>query len=310
MTINSITKQFLDMLRAGPPITSLSPVEARAAIDAMLGLRSEPEAVSKIEEQTISVDNGEINVRIYTPEGTGPFPLFVSYHGGGYVIGNLEFVDHGCRSIANAGNCVVVSAEYRKSPEYKFPIPVEDCYKALEWVHANAAQLNGDASKIIVGGDSAGGNLSAVMTQLTKDRQGPSIAAQVLLYPGSDLNLGYQSVLEYGEGYGLDVELINWFVDHYLNHPSERDHKYASSIMAEEFNNLPQALVITAELDPIRDQGKAYADRLQEAGVPVQHICMEGHIHGYFSYPPFAESMKNTAKEIGLFLNNALATSV
>jgi len=261
-------------------------------------------AVANVEDRLISVGDAEIKVRIYTPEGSGPFPLFIYYHGGGWVIGDLEMVDPSCRMIANKTGSVVVSVDYRLSPEYKYPVPFNDSYEALKWVHENALDLNGDPSNIIVGGDSAGGNLSAAVALRSRDENGPNISAQILIYPVTNLSYDTPSYNQFQKGYGLDKELMVWFVDHYVRDEDDKKDKYAAPLVAKDLSNLPPAFVITAENDVLRDEGHAYAKRLKEAGVKVDTFLEEGLVHGYFTnMAVFQERIKGTISKIAKFLS-------
>ncbi|MBM4761777.1 alpha/beta hydrolase fold domain-containing protein [Bacillus sp. B15-48] len=263
--------------------------------------------LAKVENRLIPVgEDEEIKIRIYTPEGEGPFPLFVYYHGGGWVIGDIEISDASCRMIANRTGSVVVSVDYRLSPEYKFPIPLQDSYAALQWVHDHASSLNGNASKLIVGGDSAGGNLATVVSMMARDQNGPQISAQVLIYPVTDLGYNTKSYKEFEQGFGLDKDLMIWFGTYYIRDESDRQNKYVAPLLAEDLSNLPQALVITAECDVLRDEGLAYAKRLKDAGVKVDTICEKGLVHGYFTnMAVFPDRIKGTIARMSQFLAEA-----
>ncbi|KKK39837.1 esterase [Mesobacillus campisalis] len=260
--------------------------------------------LAKIEEQFIPVDkDANVKIRIYTPKADGPFPIFIYYHGGGWVLGDLEGSDATCRLIAERTESIVVSVDYRLSPEYKFPIPVNDCYAALQWVSENAALINGDASNIVVGGDSAGGNMAAVVSMMARDKKGPDISAQILIYPSASFNVNTKSFEEFKSGFGLTKELAIWFSDHYIRDDADKMEKYAAPLIADDLSNLPPALIIVAENDVLRDDGLAYAKRLKEAKVIVESICEQGLVHGYFSNPDiFPEQIKNTISTIARFL--------
>ncbi|WNC16499.1 alpha/beta hydrolase [Brevibacillus brevis] len=284
MALDPQAKAFLDMgAEAGePPMSTLTPEQNRERTAGMKALSGPPKALAKTESRMIPVEGGEIELRIYTPEGVGPFPLFVYFHGGGWVIGDVETVDTVCRNIAHEADSVVASVNYRLAPEHKFPVPVEDCYAAVEWVARNAAELNGDPSRLAVGGDSAGGNLAAVVSQLAKQRSGPAISFQVLVYPVTQIGCDTESYRENGEGYFLTKDSMNWFFRHYLNAEEEKTDVRASPLLSEDLSGLPPALVITAEYDPLRDEGEMYAERLRQAGVPVELTRYDGMIHGFF----------------------------
>jgi len=192
--------------------------DARGALLAMGAMAGEPEPVANVEDREIPGPEGQISVRIYTPEGKGPFAVLVFFHSGGWVIGNIESHDAICRSLTNAAGCITVSVDYRLAPEHKFPAALEDCYAAIQWVAANAATFNGDSTRIAVGGDSAGGNLAAVVALMARDRGGPNLVYQLLIYPATDYYLpGTASIQENAEGYLLTRDDMIWFLNHYLS---------------------------------------------------------------------------------------------
>ncbi|NRS15415.1 alpha/beta hydrolase [Brevibacillus sp. HB1.4B] len=261
--------------------------------------------LAKVEDKLIPAGaDAEINIRMYTPEGQGTFPLFVYYHGGGWVIGDLETVDASCRMLAHLSGRIVVSVDYRLAPEHKFPVPVADSYAALKWVSENASSINGSASDLVVGGDSAGGNLSTVLSLLAKDQNGPAIKAQVLIYPVTDMRFDSPSYMEFQEGFGLNRDLMLWFSNRYINHEYDKGNPYVAPLSARDLSNLPPAIVITAECDVLRDEGIAYAERLKNAGVKVEAVCEKGLVHGYFTnMAVFPEQIKATISRITEFLH-------
>ncbi|WP_404331859.1 alpha/beta hydrolase fold domain-containing protein [Mesobacillus maritimus] len=279
-------KFLLDQMAAagGPAMETLSPEEARLSADfsAMAGI---PEEVGKVEDRRIPGPGGEIPVRIYTPVGEGPFPALVYYHGGGWVIGNLDTVEVPCRLLTNRANCVVISVDYRLAPEHKFPAAAEDAYAAVQWVVDNASSIGVDSTRLAVGGDSAGGNLAAVVALMAKDKGGPSIAYQMLIYPVTNHNFDTQSYKENAEGYFLTKDTMEWFWNHYLRNEEDGKNPYASPLLAEDLSGLPPALVITGGFDPLRDEGEAYAERLKAAGVTVEATRYDSMIHGFFWLP-------------------------
>ncbi|MEH6943308.1 alpha/beta hydrolase [Bacillus sp. JJ722] len=298
------TKVYLEMYNKLPALHMMEPRAVRELFSLAPPVEVELAPLERIEDKMIPVGKGaEIKIRIYTPEGQGPFPLFVYYHGGGWVIGNLETSDASCRMLANRTGRIVVSVDYRLAPEYKFPIPLEDSYEALKWVSENAFEINGDASNIVVGGDSAGGNLSTVVSLMAKENNGPSIAAQVLIYPVTSLNYDTKSYHEFQNGYGLERDLMIWFGNHYINNEEDKQNKYVAPLLADDVSNLPPALVITAENDVLRDEGLAYAKHLKKAGVKVDTICEQGLVHGYFTNMViFSERIKGSIDSISEFL--------
>lgn len=286
-TINpKITALLQDMARQGaPPVQTLAPTAARQTRNPILQhLSGSPEPVSKVEDRSIPGPGGDLPIRIYTPEGSGPFPALIFFHGGGYVIGNLDTHDNPCRALANKTPCVVVSVDYRLAPEHKFPAAVEDAYAATQWVATNAGLIGADPDRIAVAGDSAGGNLATVVSMIAENKGGPSLKYQILVYPITDLsNVDTESYHEHGAGYLLTRDGMIYYRDHYIAHANERKDPYASPLLAEDLSGLPPTLLIAAEFDVLKDEGKAYADRLKQAGVPVTYSLYEDMIHAFFN---------------------------
>jgi acetyl esterase len=239
------------------------------------------EKVEKVENLKIPSGDATIGVRIFTPVGNGPFPILVYSHGGGWNKGNVYTHGKVCRYLSNKAGCIVVSVDYRKAPKYKFPIPVEDAYAALKWTVQHASQLDGDPARVAVGGDSAGGNISAAVCLMAKDRGGPKIIYQLLVYPATDLSsLDTESYRKYGTGYDLTKADVEKCRDKYLRTPADRTNPYASPLLAKDLNKLPPALIITGEYDVARDEGEAYANRLKQAGVQARSFRCLGIGHG------------------------------
>lgn len=207
--------------------------------------------------------------------------MLVYFHGGGWVLGDLETSDPHCRAIANLTPCAVLSVDYRSAPEHRYPAALDDAYAALEWASANAGCFGGDPRRVAIGGDSAGGNLAAAAALVARDRKGPRIVFQLLTYPILDRSFDRPSYRENGRDYILTADDMRWFWGHYLDRPERGEEPYASPLRALELGGLPPALIMTAEFDVLRDEGKDYADRLRSAGVPVTYRCFEGAIHGY-----------------------------
>jgi acetyl esterase len=306
MALHPAAKLILEQMEAAraPAMSTLTPAEARRSTDISM-LAGIPEEVASIEERLIPGPAGEIPIRIYTPEGQGPFPVLIYYHGGGWVIGSLDVVDVPCRQLANRTGCVVISVDYRLAPEHPFPAPAEDAYAAVVWAAENGESLCMDSSKIIVAGDSAGGNLAAVVCLMAKDRGGPKISYQILFYPVTDHSYETKSYQDNAEGYFLTKDSMMWFWNHYLQEKSG-EHPYASPLRVKDVNSLPPALVVTAEYDPLRDEGEAYAKRLFDAGIPVTLKRYEGLIHGFVwmsgVLPQGLEAIELAAEELnGMF---------
>jgi len=280
-------RALLERLEAqgGPALESLSPAEARKeALEALKALEGEKDPVARAEDLQIAGPEGSIPVRIYTPSGTGPFPGLVFFHGGGWVVCDLDTHDTTCRSLARQAGAVVVAVDYRLAPEHRFPAAVVDCDAATRWVAANAQRLNIDPRSIAVGGDSAGGNLAAVIALKFRDEGGPALALQVLVYPVTNLaSFDTPSYQEFADGYYLTRAEMEWFRGHYLGSAEEGLNPNASPLLAPDLRGLPAALVITAECDTLRDEGEAYARRLAEAGVEVTCSRYAGMIHPFFS---------------------------
>ena len=292
-----------------PPVEQSTPDEARAAIRLRTAALGPPEDVADVGDHRAAVAGGEITVRVYSPGGAGPHPGLVYYHGGGWVIGDLYTHDGLCRSLTNAARAAVVSVDYRLAPEWKYPVPVEDAYAALLWVVAHAARLGLDPRRVAVGGDSAGGNLATVVALMARDRRGPALVHQTLIYPVTDHAFDTPSYEENATGYLLTREGMRWFWGHYLARPGQGREPYASPLRAPSLAGLPPALVITAEHDPLRDEGEAYADRLRDAGVPVTLTRYSGMFHGFARMTRILDKARTAVDEMGSSLQKAFAAS-
>lgn len=312
MKTDSQMQAVLDQLAKfnAPPIEALSPANARniptvknaveemAADSALIRSKnllipSLPEPVGRIEHVLIPSENGEILARVFRPEGDGPFPVIVYFHGGGWVIGNLDVYEPSCRRLCNAADSIVVSVAYRQAPEHKFPAAVDDAYNALQWALENASSLNGDPLRVAVAGESAGANLATVACLRAKDEQGLLPVAQLLVYPVTDSQMNSPSYTEQAQAKPLNAAMMHWFWRHYLNHQSEGEHVYASPLRAPDLTGLPRAIVITAELDPLRDEGEAYAQRLADAGVTVHTRRYAGVSHEFFGLAGAVDQAKD-----------------
>lgn len=296
MQLDPQMKALLDQLAAagGKPFHAGSPQEARAGINALIGLVAGlPEKVAKIEDRTIPGPGGQIPVRIYTPAGAAPMGALVYFHGGGWVVGDIASHDVLCRSLANGAGCVTISVDYRLAPEAKFPAAAEDSYAATKWVADNAAALGVDAKRIAVGGDSAGGNLAAVVTLMARDRGGPPIKFQLLIYPATDWAHESASQKEFSEdGFILSRADMVWFYGHYMNSDADRTNPYLSPACAKSLAGLPAAYVMTCAVDPLRDEGEAHAEALRKAGVTVKSKRYPGVCHGFLMMPGVIDAAK------------------
>ena len=270
-------------MREGLPLShTLTPKEARRQSDAMR-VRGELEPVARVEDRTVPGPAGEIPVRVYSAQADAALPALVYFHGGGWVVGDLDSHDNVCRALANRSGCSVVSVHYRRAPEAEYPAAADDCYAAAAWVAEHAAELGGDG-RIAVGGDSAGGNLAAVVSQMARERGGPQIAAQILIYPVTDFNFETDSYQLNGDGsYGLSEAGMRWYWGLYAPDEARAVEPYASPLRAGDLSNLPPALVQTAEYDALRDEGEAYGAALEAAGCTVCTTRYDGVIHGFVS---------------------------
>ena len=282
MPLNPGYEEMLSELAVlGGPSLAEVPVEAgREMFHAMQG------GAPEIEVGTVTdVVAANVPARVYRPAGTGPFPVVMMFHGGGWVIGDLDTADCQSREICRGAGALVISVDYRLAPEHRFPAATEDCYSATRWAVDHAGDYDGDPGSLAVAGDSAGGNLAAVVAQMARDRRGPTIAFQLLIYPVTDgVNFDTPSYRDNADGYLLTAEAMHWFWDHYAPSPDDRRNPYASPLLASDLSGLPPALVMTAQYDPLRDEGEAYANALAKAGVDAKSIRYDGFIHGFFAH--------------------------
>jgi acetyl esterase len=289
MPLDPQARAYLDAVIAlgGKLPREMTPDEWRQAMaDRRKHFPVQQQPIARSEDRTVPGPDGEIPVRVYTPDAatgaSGPLPILVYYHGGGWVIGSIETHDNTCRALANLTPCIVVSVEYRLAPEFRFPAGLEDCYAATKWVAEHGAELGGDPTRLAVGGDSAGGNLAAAVSLAARDRGGPNIAYQLLIYPVTDSTNDTPSHREMGTGYGLTQDGMVYFWELYVSEPADATNPLAAVLHAD-LHGLPPAMVITAEFDPLRDEGDAYAEKLKAAGVQVEHVAYPGQIHGFFA---------------------------
>jgi acetyl esterase len=286
VALDTHVKALLDQMAALklPKSWEVGPQAARAAMK--MGLfRKDDTPIGRVEDRKIPGPACELGVRIYTPLATSSnvLPGLVFFHGGGFVLGDLDTHDGLCRVLANESGFRVVSVDYRLAPEHPFPAAVDDCLAATKWVSASAGELGIDAKRLAVGGDSAGGNLAAVVSQLARS-SGPEIAFQLLIYPVAQLGAPETpSMRENAKGYFLERESMDWFTRLYCHDAAHRSDARLSPLLAKDLSGLPPAYVVTAGFDPLRDEGKAYADKLDAAGVPVTYVNYPGMIHGFFS---------------------------
>ena len=286
MTLNPAIESLLALMAQAPAIDfdTATVDAARAIFDNPLAF-GEPPTVSSVKDIKITLPGRTLDARLYRPEGAGERPgLIVYFHGGGWVIGTIDTHDGPCRALANSSGAAVLSVAYRLAPEYPYPAPSDDCYAATIWAVANADDLGIDGSKIAVAGDSAGGNLAAAVAIMARDAGGPKIAHQLLIYPVTDVDFERPSYAANGGGdYYLSTAGMKWFWGHYLGGRAPEDAPLAVVLRQPDLSRLPSATVITAEYDPLRDEGDAYAAKLSAAGVPVDGTCAPGMIHGFFN---------------------------
>lgn len=309
MALNPQAEAVLKQMEADnvPDISEMNVPQARVFLQtAFSAMVPVPEQVREVSDFTVPGPAGRLPVRLYRPEVGGTPPLVVFYHGGGWVIGSIESHDAVCRALANASGCAVASVEYRLAPESAFPAAPEDCYAAAKWLAENGSDLGFDGGRLAVAGDSAGGNLSAVVSLMARDRGGPEISQQVLIYPAVDFTGDYPSRSENGEGYFLTTAAIEWFGGHYIGDEAVAKEALASPLLAEDHSDLPPAVVITAGFDPLRDEGGAYAEKLEAAGVEVKTIQYEGMIHGFINMLGVLDDAQRAVDEIGSSLRTSL----
>ena len=306
MTLSPQAKFVLDQLAAldMPPMHTQEPAAVREAN--LLPPAVPDVAMASVDDRTIPGPAGDIPVRIYRPVENSGLPLLIWFHGGGWVIGDLDGADVTCRELASRSGAVVVSVDYRLAPEHRFPAAHEDCYAATVWAAAHAADLGADAHRLAVGGDSAGGNLAAVVALRARDEDGPPIRFQLLVYPVTDQNYETGSYRDNADGYLLTRDSMIWFWDHYLGPGGDGGHPHASPLRAADLSALPPAHVITAEYDPLRDEGEAYAVRLREEGVPASLTRYDGQIHAFFGMHGVLDDATRAAAEAAAKLKAAL----
>jgi acetyl esterase len=285
-----------------PPLYELSPVDARAQAAVLTELVGAGPQVATVEDFSIPTTAGQMAARRYVPND--PAGTILWLHGGGWVICDLDTHDAMCRLLANSSGCRVIAVGYRLAPEHPFPAALDDCWDALGWVSEQA----GDGP-VIIGGDSAGGNLAAVCALRARDRGGPDLALQILVYPVTDDDVTRPSYLEYGSGPDtfLTLQDMEWFGNLYFSDPQDRKSSDASPLRAEDLSDLPPAIVVTAEYDPLRDDGLAYAERLRGAGVPVTHHHYDDMTHAFFSLVNLLERGNEAVEQVGADIRSAVA---
>ncbi len=306
MPLHPEAQQLLDMSAAAglPPLWEMTPEQARNSRP----LPPPGPEVHRVEDMEVAGPEGPIPVRLYWPREAESLPVLVWYHGGGWVLGNLDTVDPTMRHLCNAADCIVISVDYRLAPEHPWPAAADDAYAATVWAAQNAPRYGGDASRIAVGGDSAGGNLATVVAMMVRDRGGPPLTHQVLVYPVIDAAMDTVSYRE-NTAYLLHPRAMGWFWDLYCPEGIDRTQPYVSPCCATDLSGLPPAHVITAEFDPLRDEGEAYGRQLEAAGVPVHLERYDGQMHGFFNTPHALEDARRAIESAGAELRRAFGES-
>lgn len=286
--MKAVIDQLVSM--GGKPIEKLSAPEARQqptpadAVGVLLKKKGKavPEAVARVVDRTVPGPSGPIPVRVYTPAGAGPHPLLVYIHGGGWVIATMKTYDSSPRALANLAKCVVVSLEYRKGPEHRFPAAHEDSYAATQYIMHHASAFGADPKHVAICGESAGGNLASAVCMMARDRHGTMPVYQVLVYPITNYGFDTPSYIENANAKPLNKPMMQWFFQKYLRTPADGANPYVSILRSPNLKGLPPATVITAQIDPLRSEGKAYADRLRSSGIPVVYKNYTGVTHEFF----------------------------
>ena len=312
------TQALLDLFEKKrlPPVYTLTPGEARLSYrDRIAFTRPEACGVAQVQELQAPGPSGPISLRLYRPllrahVDLGALPVLVYFHGGGWTLGDLDTHDALCRQLADGAECAVVSVNYRLAPEHRFPAAVEDCVAATRWVHSHAGALFLDAARIAVGGDSAGGNLAAVVAISLREAQELFLAYQLLIYPATDMRCCAPSHVTNGSGYLLTRESIAYYHDHYIQNATDDLDWRASPLLHQNLSGLPPAIVVTAGFDPLRDEGLQYAQRLSEAGTPATSVCFERQIHGFITMGRLLDEANTAVNLCAAELRRALAGSV
>jgi acetyl esterase len=308
MPVHPQAQALADQVGASFDITTGNLAEIRRTLDEGARQGPRPE-IAVVKDLEIPGPAGGIPVRVYRPTPQGDLPVLVYFHGGGWAICNLETHDATCRQLANAAGCAVVSVDYRLAPEHRFPVGAEDCFAALEWVAKNAAAIGADPRRIAIGGDSAGGNLAAVVALMARDRKGPRLCHQLMVYPVTDYAFDTPSYAENAQGPLLTRDTMRAFWKLYIQREEDGRNPYASPLRARDLAALPPAHVITAEYDPLRDEGEAYGKRLAAAGVPVVVRRYDGMVHGFLGFTELVDCARDAMADVARELQRSFASA-
>jgi acetyl esterase len=289
-----------------PPLYTLSIEDARAAdLAAIRAAAGTGEPVHEVTDRSVPGPDGDLPVRIYRPSDAGePLPTVLYFFGGGWALGSIDTSDEICRNLANAVPCQMITVGYRLAPEHKFPAAVRDCYAAGCWIAEHAGEFGADPGRLAVAGDSAGGNLAAAVTLLARDGGRPALAAQVLIYPNTDHRGDTESMRDNDDPALFNRRSVAWYWGHYLASPQDGRNPLVSPLLADDLRGLPPALLITAEYDPLRDEGERYAERLRAAGVPVVATRYDGMVHGFFAMPGIFDGGRRARSEVAGYLRD------
>lgn len=310
MSVDPQAQGLLDQLQAQgvPDFPELGVAGARGFVNAFIDLEGPAQDVAEVRDLSApGPDGNSVAVRVYRPSADDQLPVLMYFHGGGHVIGDIEVADKPCRQLANVTGCVVVSVEYRLAPEHRAPAGAEDCYAATQWAAANGPLIGADPARLGVSGDSAGGGIAASVALMARDRGGPALDLQVLIYPMADLSdFPYPSRVDNAEGYLLTSRALGWFATQFLDKADDIANPYVSPASATDLAGLPRAVVVTAGYDPLRDEGNAYAARLSAAGVPVLHLENPSMIHGFIWMAGVVDHARVVFDQIGAYTREHL----
>jgi len=312
MPLDPQARKLLDQIaEAGvPPFHTLTPQEARDQLLIASRFVGRLEEVHAVEDREVAGSDGAIPIRVYRPTESDVLPAVVFFHGGCWLMGDIRTHDGYCRAVANRSGVIVVSVDYRLAPEHKYPAATEDAYSATRWVSEHASTIGADSRRVAVMGDSAGGNLAAVAALMARDRGGPPLAFQLLVYPITDFSFDTASYRENAIGFHLTRDDMVWGWGHYLSNELEGYQPYASPLRADDLRGLPPALILTAEYDPLRDEGEAYARKLIGAGVPVRQKRYDGMIHGFARRTDLLDKAREAMDDVATALREALGVSL